>query len=641
MIAAIALLTSACEAAFEDAATGIDGTGSAERTKPRGQKSGGQDDSTDPVGDVDLLPTAAITPVTPDMIGTSVGVGVIAPAPSKAVGDRTISTDGTVLENVVVGCLTITADNVTVRNVSVKCDTSYPIKTDGADRTTVEYSRIDCGGFATKGIYFLDSGGFTVDSTEITGCEDQLYIDGGEGTRRIVDSVFHHQSPATGAGSDGIQLGAFRTTRGNVVVEGNWWEYDTVGCCANSVVALVDHAQVDLTVKGNYLDGDAGYWLVRCNAGSLCETSGNLVGQRPASGVMLADGPGSTAQCNWLTDGSLLAAAAYSGVSVDNSACPSGTATGPTVSTTAPTTTTTAKPATTTTAKPATTTTAKPATTTTAAPATTTTAPPPPPPAGSYVTPNAVGSTVGATATSTTVNGNLTLSTAGQTIADTTVNGCIDINADRVTLRNVKINCADGYPIHDLGRNNTRVERVTIDCMNNPSKGMYFQNASNFTVDRVHITRCDDQFFIDGGLGNSTIANSVFHNQAPASGAHTDGMQIGTFLTTTGTLNVTGNWWEYNRSGCCANGVLFLSGEAALTVNMSSNYFDADFGTHILRCRPQSTCNIARNTLSGAPYGAFIYADAPSGTSKCNRYSNGAFIPTNLQYGISVDNSNC
>lgn len=229
----------------------------------------------------------------------------------------------------------------------------------------------------------------------------------------------------------------------------------------------------------------------------------------------------------------------------------------------------------------------------------------------------------------------------GTVIENTTVNGCIRLAADRVTIRNVTINCHDSYPIKDDGNAGTRVERVTIDCHDNTSKGIYFDRASSFTVDRIHITRCDDQFFIDGGLGNSSITNSVFHNQAPASDAHTDGMQVGTFETTTGSLTVDGNWWEYNRTGCCENGVLFLSGQSALTVTMRHNFFDEDFGTHILRCRPESHCVIEANTLDGYPDGLFVYADRDGGVARCNRFVDGSLIPNSLYAGITVDNGSC
>jgi len=67
--------------------------------------------------------------VTPDDVGVTIGVGVIAPAPTAHVGSQTLDTDGVLLENVIVdGCVTVTADNVTIRNVVIDCGGYYPIK---------------------------------------------------------------------------------------------------------------------------------------------------------------------------------------------------------------------------------------------------------------------------------------------------------------------------------------------------------------------------------------------------------------------------------------------------------------------------------------------------------------------------------
>ena len=264
-----------------------------------------------------------------------------------------------------------------------------------------------------------------------------------------------------------------------------------------------------------------------------------------------------------------------------------------------------------------------------------------PPPAGDYVTPADIGVTVGALSPSGTINGDQNLNSNGEVLENVTLNGCITINANNVTIRNVRINCGSTYPIKDNRNTGTTVENVTIDCQMQTEKGMYFDRADDFTVDSVHITGCDDQFFIDGGLGSSSIKNSVFHNQAPATDAHTDGMQVGTFEHTTGTLTVDGNWWEYNRQGCCDNGVLFLSGQSALTVRVINNYLDKDFGTHILRGQPASTCIVENNTLSGPPASTFFYAASNGGTVRCNRFSNGQLIPNNFFSGITVDNSSC
>ncbi len=248
-----------------------------------------------------------------------------------------------------------------------------------------------------------------------------------------------------------------------------------------------------------------------------------------------------------------------------------------------------------------------------------------------YVTPGDVGNRVGPTsAPKQTLSGDQVIGKPGTVLEDATINGCIAVNADNVTLRNVTVNCStNGYPIKTNTTSGFKIERSKIDCGGTTDKGMFFESSKDFSVDGVEITGCDDSFFIDGGLGNSVIKNSVFHSQAPASEAHTDGMQVGTFEVTTGTLTVTGNWWEYNRTGCCDNGVLFLSGQSKLTVILDTNYFDHDFGTYIIRCHTQASCEVRNNVLGGKPEGLFIYANgSKTSMASCNTLKDGSPIPT-------------
>jgi len=262
-----------------------------------------------------------------------------------------------------------------------------------------------------------------------------------------------------------------------------------------------------------------------------------------------------------------------------------------------------------------------------------------------FVSPLSVGRSVGAGTVgpppSEVVVGDLVLSVDGMVLADRVVDGCLVVDAQNVTVRNVVVRC-DGFHGVSVGAvDGFRIENSTVDCLGRPAKGIYFHGASGFVVDRVEITGCDDQFFIDGGLGVSSITNSVFHNQSPGAGAHTDGMQIGEFEVTTGNLTVAYNWWEYNRAGCCANAVLFATKKSALTVDVRGNFLDGDFGTHVLRCVAASVCNIEGNTLGGVPSGRFFHSTGNSGVARCNRYRDGQLIPDQLYWGITIDNTNC
>jgi hypothetical protein len=268
-----------------------------------------------------------------------------------------------------------------------------------------------------------------------------------------------------------------------------------------------------------------------------------------------------------------------------------------------------------------------------------------PGPTGEFVTPLDLGSLVGLTSPPKEIlSGDRSIDVPGSTLEDVTVNGCLTVNADNVTIRNVTINCSSrGYPIKTNSTSGFVIERSKIDCDGTANKGMYFAFSSDFTVDGVEITGCDDQFFIDGGLGDSTIQNSVFHNQAPADEAHTDGMQVGEFETTSGRLTVSGNWWEYNRDGCCENAVLFATSYAELTINIHSNYLDGDFGTHVIRCNGTSTCQVDSNTLGGEPEGLFVYAGGSTTSfARCNVLPDGTNVPEGWYDDlVAVDDTGC
>ncbi len=316
------------------------------------------------------------------------------------------------------------------------------------------------------------------------------------------------------------------------------------------------------------------------------------------------------------------------------------TTTQPLATTTQPPATTTQPPATTT--QPPATTTQAPATT---QPPTTSAAPPsslPPTPAGPYVSPADLGLSVGAIDPTTTVTGNMTITADNTVIEDTIVEGCIRIEADNVTIRNSVVRCGDFYPIRGISNRNLRVEYSTIDCRDTAWKGFLFDGVSDFIIDRIETTGCDDSFFIDGGLGNSSITNSVFHNQPPDADAHTDGIQLGEFDPTNGSLTIDGNWWEYNRDGCCATAAIFLTRHAAITATITNNYVDGDFGVHLLRCHGSSACLIAHHVIAFEPVGLVVHDTSTStGLARCNIYPDGTLVPTNLINGMPVDNTTC
>ena len=266
-------------------------------------------------------------------------------------------------------------------------------------------------------------------------------------------------------------------------------------------------------------------------------------------------------------------------------------------------------------------------------------------PAQVFVRPANLGNTVGAGADApmpTATSGGWTVGQNGKVVENLIINGCMTVNADNVTFRNVIINCDNTYPVKVNDANNFRIEYSRIDCEGNGGKGIFLEGATNFTIDRIEVTNCDDQLFIDGGLGNSKITRSVFHNQVPSSAAHTDGIQLGEFDFTSGTLTIDRNWWQYNRNGCCENAVLFAASNSFITAVVTNNFLDGDFGTHIIRCYRETSCRVEKNFVSFEPDGFLVHDISPkSGTAGCNFYTNGTLVPNRLYDGITIDHSDC
>jgi len=266
-------------------------------------------------------------------------------------------------------------------------------------------------------------------------------------------------------------------------------------------------------------------------------------------------------------------------------------------------------------------------------------------PSEMFAIPSWVGVTVGAGSfglpPSTVTQGDVVVAVEGEVFQDRVVDGCLVVDAANVTVRNVVVRCGGFRGVTVNAVSGVRLENVTVDCVGGAGKGVYLGGATNFSVDRVEITGCDDQFFIDGGVGVSSITNSVFHNQSSGVGAHTDGVQVGEFVVSSGRLDIGFNWWEYNTDGCCATAALFATNRSVLTIDVHDNYFDAGFGVHVLRCVPGSVCNVENNTLSGVPEGRFFQSVGNRGVARCNRFADGVLIPDRLYEGIKIDNTNC
>ncbi|MEO5499289.1 MAG: hypothetical protein ABIR46_02210 [Candidatus Saccharimonadales bacterium] len=171
-------------------------------------------------------------------------------------GDYTISTDGTLVENMDIrGCVIVQAANVTIRKSKVTCTSfiglaSYAASDDGG--LILEDVEIDCADNNTTGLSYI---GVTARRLHVHNCENGLNIDDDVS---IADSYIHSiYEGATGHG-DGIQ----GVANSNVTISHNTIYAESTTAAINLNNNPTGPSSTNVLISNNLLAG--GGWTMYC-----------------------------------------------------------------------------------------------------------------------------------------------------------------------------------------------------------------------------------------------------------------------------------------------------------------------------------------------------------------------------------------
>ncbi len=248
--------------------------------------------------------------VTPDDVGVTIGTGVTAPAPTTRVGSQTLSTDGALLENVIVdGCVTVTADNVTIRNVVVNCGGYYPIKANESgvqDGLHIHHSQIN-GLIATK--LFLLNGitNVVIADNELIGGDDTVFADGNLDGFIFTRNYRHDPLGDSSSHLDGFQLGEFGVTTGDFEISYNYFDEIPDGIGVTDLIFATNFSEMHIDVVGNYIAEHGWYTLRAYNEATLNVVDNTIAESVNWVALLNSDGPHHFA-CNFFTDGSPITA---------------------------------------------------------------------------------------------------------------------------------------------------------------------------------------------------------------------------------------------------------------------------------------------------------------------------------------------
>ena len=254
-----------------------------------------------------IIPTPLPTDyVTPEDVGRTIGVGVIAAPPTTRVASQTLATDGALLENVIVdGCVTITANNVTIRNVVINCGGYYPIKANEPGVQTglnIHHSQIRST-FDTK--LFLLNGitDVTIADNELIGGDDTVFADGD-----LDGFVFtrNYRHDPIGDGSthlDGFQLGEFDVTTGDLEISYNYFDEIPDGIGVTDLVFATNFSEMHIDIVGNYISAHGWYTLRAYNQASFSVIDNTIETGVHRAALLDSPGPHHIA-CNFFSDGS-------------------------------------------------------------------------------------------------------------------------------------------------------------------------------------------------------------------------------------------------------------------------------------------------------------------------------------------------
>lgn len=243
--------------------------------------------------------------VTPADVGVTIGVGVIGPVPTPQVDGQKITTDGTVLENVIVdGCVTVEANNVTIRNVVINCAGYYPIKAnESATRNglNIHHSRIN-GLIDAKLFLFNNITDVRVADNELVGGDDTVFADGALDGFVFTRNYRHDPLGDSSSHLDGFQLGEFGVTTGAMEISYNYFDEIPEDIGVTDLIFATNFAEVHIEVTGNYI-AEHGYYTLRAYNKAQLDVRNNTI-QAGVNRAALLNSPGPHHfSCNFFTDG--------------------------------------------------------------------------------------------------------------------------------------------------------------------------------------------------------------------------------------------------------------------------------------------------------------------------------------------------
>jgi hypothetical protein len=243
--------------------------------------------------------------VTPGDVGVTIGVGVIAPAPTAHVGSQKLNSNGALLENVIVdGCVTIEADNVTIRNVVINCGGYYPIKADeSAVRTGLNIHHSQINGLRdTKLFKVNDITNLTIADNELVGGDDTVFADGELDGFTFTRNYRHDPLGDSSSHLDGFQLGEFGVTTGDFEISYNYFDEIPDGIGVTDLIFATNFSEMHIDVIGNYISAHGWYTLRAYNLAELTVINNTI--ETGVNWVALLNSPGPHHfACNFFTDG--------------------------------------------------------------------------------------------------------------------------------------------------------------------------------------------------------------------------------------------------------------------------------------------------------------------------------------------------
>lgn len=248
--------------------------------------------------------------VTPDDVGVNIGVGVIAAVPTTHVGSQTLSTDGALLENVIVdGCVTVTADNVTIRNVVINCAGYYPIRAREPgvqDGLHIHHSQIN-GLIDTKLFLLNDITNVVISDNELLGGDDTVFADGNLDGFVFTRNYRHDPLGDSSSHLDGFQLGEFEVTTGDFEISYNYFDEIPDGIGVTDLIFATNFSEMHIDLIGNYISEHGWYTLRAYNEATLTVVDNTVESGVNWVALLNSDGPHHFA-CNFFTDGTPITA---------------------------------------------------------------------------------------------------------------------------------------------------------------------------------------------------------------------------------------------------------------------------------------------------------------------------------------------